>query len=58
MCVQVDGRVRVGACVCTFTGRARARKQGRLESTLIGLISVRAKRHSTKKVKKGRVVQK
>ena len=50
MCVQVDGRVRVHACVCTFTGRVRARTK--IRSTGVDLISVRAKRYNTKSILK------
>jgi hypothetical protein len=47
--------VRVRACVCTFTGRARVRKQGRLESTLIGFISMcEAPQYSKAKERQGR----
>ena len=50
MCVQVDGRVRVHACVCTFTGRTRARTK--IRSTGVDLVSVRAKRYNAKSILK------
>ena len=50
MCVQVDGRLRVRACVCTFTGRARVRTK--IRSTGVDLIFVRVKHYNIKSILK------
>ena len=64
MCVQMDGRVRVHACVCTsspLSPRARRNKNqvnlNRPYYSLFHLISVRVMFPNTKVIKENRVVQ-